>query len=95
MVKNITLNNTYSPKEIDSAFKIIENSGIECENLNKELSFNFDIVDLKFLEKNADGALILALTKELKKIKSYSTNNGKMVYASFNKDKKSPKHPLQ
>ena len=86
--KNITLNNTYSPKEIDSAFKIIENSGIECENLNKELSFNFDIVDLKFLEKNADGALISALTKELQKIKSYSTNNGKMVYASFNKDKK-------
>ena len=86
--KNITINNVWTQKEVDNAFKIIVNSGVQCENSLKELNVKFDIVDLKFLEKNADGAVVSALTKELQKIKSYSTNNGKMVYASFNKDKK-------
>ena len=86
--KCLKIANTYSQAQIANAFKIIENSGIFCENAQDELKFEFDVVDLKFLEKNADGAVVSALTKELQKIKSYSTNNGKMVYASFNKDKK-------
>lgn len=86
--KNITLNNIYSQDEIEKAFKLISNSGIRCENLSKELSFNFDVVDLRFLEQNTNDNIVLALIKELLKIKSYSTRSGKMVYASFNKDKK-------
>ena len=86
--KNITLSNIYSQDEIEKAFKLISNSGIRCKNLLKELSFNFDVVDLRFLEQNTSDNIVLALTKELLKIKSYSTRSGKMVYASFNKDKK-------
>lgn len=86
--KSIKIDNVYSPAQIDNAFRIIKDSGIECENLHKELNFKFDIVDLKLLEKNTNDALVSALTQELQKIKSYSTNNGKMVYASFNKAKK-------
>lgn len=86
--KTIALNNIYSQDEIDKAFVLIANSGIKCDNSSQILNFKFDVVDLKFLEKNAQNNIVLALTKELQKIKSYSTNNGKMVYASFNKAKK-------
>lgn len=86
--KNIKIDNIYSPAQIDSAFRIIKDSGIKCDDSPKTLNFEFDVVDLKFLEKNTHDNIVLALTKELQKIKSYSTNNGKMVYASFNKAKK-------
>ncbi|TQR53932.1 DNA-methyltransferase [Campylobacter troglodytis] len=86
--KQISLNKIYSKDQIINAFKIIEKSGIQCENLKDKLKFTFDIVNLNFLKKNADDSLILALIKELLKIKAYSAKNGKVSYASFNNDKK-------
>lgn len=86
--RNVSINNVWSDFEVDNAFKIIKSSGVKCENATNELNFKFDVVDLKFLEKNTDDEVVLALVGELQKIKSYSTNNGKMVYASFNKAKK-------
>lgn len=86
--RNVSISNVWSDFEVDNAFKIIKNSGVKCENAANELNFKFDVVDLKFLEKNADDEVVSALVGELQKIKSYSINNGKMVYASFNKAKK-------
>ncbi len=84
--KTIELKNDFQVSS--DAFGVIANSGIMCENLGEKLVFKFDVVDLKYLETQMQNEVVNALVSELKKIKSYSITNGKIVYASFNKPKK-------
>lgn len=88
--KTIELDNTFSQDEITSAFAAIEKSGIECFAEDYALVFNFDEVDLRYLEGEAKNgnAIVQRLVAELHKNHSFSTSNGKLIYASFNKDRK-------
>lgn len=87
--KVIKLNNTFPPEEITSGFAIASSCGVQCSAEGDELLFKFDAVNVSSLEKEAAASLVAtAFLCELKKIHSYSSANGKLVYASFNKDKK-------
>jgi hypothetical protein len=86
--KTIKIDNSFSIDEIPQAFSIIKKSGINCISGNETLIFNFDEVDVNYLENNSNNHIVKALLDKLHKIRSFSTANGKIVYASFNKDKK-------
>lgn len=87
-LKSIQILNTYSTTEITKAFSIITPSGIICECTPQFLTFKFDEVNVNYLEKAEQTPIIQALLTKLHQIRSFSTSNGKIVYASFNKDKK-------
>lgn len=88
--KTIEIENNFSETEITFAFASIEKSGIECFSEDSVLVFNFDEVDLRYLEGEAKNGntIIQKLVDELHKNHSFSTSNGKLIYASFNKDRK-------
>jgi DNA modification methylase len=86
--KTAKINNIYSISEIECAFSIISKAGIFCLSEDNFLIFQFDEVDLKYLEGNNSNTIVKSLLEELHKIRSFSTANGKVVYASFNKEKK-------
>lgn len=88
--KTIEIENNFSETEITSALGVIEKSGVECFSEDSVLVFNFDEVDLRYLEGEAKNGntIIQKLVDELHKNHSFSTSNGKLIYASFNKDRK-------
>lgn len=88
MYKTLKLKNTYNKHEINFSLPILSSSGIETVIDDDTLLCNFDTVNLKFLESFNDIPLISNLVEELHKIRSFSSSNGKIVYKSFNKDKK-------
>lgn len=87
--KTFQINNKFTNEQIEKAFFIIKKAGIECINNKGSVIFNFDKVNLKYLEKNnIDNPILKQLLDKLHSIKSYSSSNGKIVYASYNKNKK-------
>ena len=87
--KTFKINNEFTNEQVEKAFFIIKKAGIECINNKCSVVFNFDKVDLKYLEKNnIDNPILKQLLDKLHSIKSYSSSNGKIVYASYNKNKK-------
>lgn len=89
LYKTISLNDTFNNEEVTRGFEIASYCGVECNKDNNLLLFKFDAVDVSRLEKEANSSPVaMAFLYELKKIHSFSSANGKLVYASFNKDKK-------
>jgi DNA modification methylase len=88
--RTLQLPNNYLQKDIAVAFHILNNAGIQTNIEDGMLSLNFDIVDMKYLEAQRmnTNELLVDVLKELLKIRSFSTMNGKTVFKSFNKDKK-------
>lgn len=86
--KSITLQNIYKYSDINNALPILQSCGIESVVNTSNITLNFDIVDLKMLESTAQNALIQKTLEELYKIRSFSSQNGKIVFKSFNKAKK-------
>lgn len=86
--KTIQIANTFSRDAISEAFAVIKKSGVACFQSDTLLVFNFDEVDVTYLEKNGGNEIVSRLIDELRKIRSFSTGNGKITYASYNKDKK-------
>lgn len=86
--KVLKLKNIYNDNDINTAVPLLNSYGINT-NINKSnIIFNFDTVDLKSLEKINHNPLIQKTVEELYKIKSFSISNGKIVFKSFNKEKK-------
>ena len=89
MYKTFKIDNNFSNEDITNAFHIIRKSGIECIANTDFITFNFDEVNLKLLEKsNINNIILKKLLDKLHSIKSFSSSNGKIIYASFNKSKK-------
>ena len=86
--RTIKLKNIYDSLTIDSEFQKILPSGILCSYNRDFLVFDFDVVDLRYLESLPPTPIVALLLEQLHKIKSFSTANGKIVYSSFNKEKK-------
>lgn len=85
--KTIEIKNTFSDEELKFALSYINRAGIEVLINEKYIIFNFDEVDMKYLEKK-QNPVVVELLNELRNIRSFSTNNGKFNFASFNKDRK-------
>ncbi|MDR2762019.1 MAG: site-specific DNA-methyltransferase [Planctomycetaceae bacterium] len=88
--KTLQLSNTYSDNEIAVGFQILNSAGIQTTFNDENIVLDFDVVDMKYIEKqqNKTKELLTNVLDELLKIRSFSSSNGKIVFKSFNKDKK-------
>lgn len=94
--KKIVIENKYTSECVKEVEDVITEAGIRIECNEKEITFIFDAVNLKMLEAEAtncnaktyNNALLLSLLDKLHSIHSFASSGGKLVYASFNKDKK-------
>lgn len=86
--RTLTLENIYAQDEITDALSLLQSCGIESIVNPSNITLNFDIVDLKMLESTTQNTLVQKTLEELYKIRSFSSQNGKIVFKSFNKAKK-------
>lgn len=86
--RTLELENNYTENVFNISSKILNAVGIKTILNENTITLHFDIVDLKKLENEQETPLIRKVIKELSKIKSFSTENGKIVFKSFNKEKR-------
>ena len=86
--KTLKIENIYNIDDINKALPLLNSSGIDTLTDKTNIILNFDIVDIKLLETIKYNPLIQKTIEELYKIRSFSSSNGKIVFKSFNKDKR-------
>jgi len=88
--RTLKLLNKYSDDDIAVGLRILNHAGIQTELKDEHIVLDFDVVDVKYIEKQRfrTDELLGNVLDELFKIRSFSTSNGKTVFKSFNKDKK-------
>jgi len=84
----VKLKNSYTDRDISSSLPVLNYAGVETVINSANIIFKFDVVDLKYLKSAEPNPLIVRLVEELYKIHSFSTSNGKVIFKSFNKDRK-------
>ncbi|MDR3243627.1 MAG: site-specific DNA-methyltransferase [Elusimicrobiota bacterium] len=85
--KTIKMSNNFSFDEIKRVSPELEKAGVIASLKNDDIFLKFDIVDIMHI-KRQNNDFSRQVLGELLKIKSFSTANGKTVFASFNKDRK-------
>lgn len=86
--KTLKIENIYNIDDINKALPLLNSSGIDTLTDKTNIILNFDTVDIKLLENIKYNPLIQKTIEELYKIRSFSSSNGKIVFKSFNKDKR-------
>ena len=86
--KTLKIENIYNINDINHALPLLNSSGINTFTDKTNIILNFDTVDIKLLETIKYNPLIQKTIEELYKIRSFSSSNGKIVFKSFNKDKR-------
>lgn len=86
--KTLKIENIYNIDDINKALPLLNSSGIYTLTDKTNIILNFDTVDIKLLENIKYNPLIQKTIEELYKIRSFSSSNGKIVFKSFNKDKR-------
>lgn len=86
--KTLKIENIYNINDINHALPLLNYSGINTFADKTNIILNFDTVDIKLLETIKYNPLIQKTIEELYKIRSFSSSNGKIVFKSFNKDKR-------
>ena len=86
--KTLKIENIYNIDDINKALPLLSSSGIDTLTDKTNIILNFDTVDIKLLENILYNPLIQKTIEELYKIRSFSSSNGKIVFKSFNKDKR-------
>ena len=86
--KTLKIENIYNIDDINKALPLLSSSGIDTLTDKTNIILNFDTVDIKLLETIKYNPLIQKTIEELYKIRSFSSSNGKIVFKSFNKDKR-------
>lgn len=86
--KTLKIENIYNIDDINHALPLLNSSGIDTLTDKTNIILNFDTVDIKLLENIKYNPLIQKTIEELYKIRSFSSSNGKIVFKSFNKDKR-------
>lgn len=86
--KTLKIENIYNIEDINKALPLLNSSGIDTLTDKTNIILNFDTVDIKLLENIKYNPLIQKTIEELYKIRSFSSSNGKIVFKSFNKDKR-------
>lgn len=86
--KTLKIENIYNINDINNALPLLNSSGINAFADKTNIILNFDTVDIKLLETIKYNPLIQKTIEELYKIRSFSSSNGKIVFKSFNKEKR-------
>ena len=86
--KTLKIENIYNIDDINKALPLLNSSGIDTLTDKTNIILNFDTVNIKLLENIKYNPLIQKTIEELYKIRSFSSSNGKIVFKSFNKDKR-------
>lgn len=86
--KTLKIENIYNIDDINNALPLLNSSGINTLTDKTNIILNFDTVDIKLLENIKYNPLIQKTIEELYKIRSFSSSNGKIVFKSFNKEKR-------
>ena len=86
--KTLKIENIYNITDINNALPLLNSSGINAFADKTNIILNFDTVDIKLLETIKYNPLIQKTIEELYKIRSFSSSNGKIVFKSFNKEKR-------
>lgn len=86
--KTLKIENIYNITDINNALPLLNSSGINAFADKTNIILNFDAVDIKLLETIKYNPLIQKTIEELYKIRSFSSSNGKIVFKSFNKEKR-------
>jgi len=86
--RTLKFKNIYNKNDIIDAKHILNSSGINASMNKSNIVLNFDVVNLKVLKNIEYNPLIKKTIEELYKIRSFSSSNGKIVFKSFNKEKK-------
>lgn len=86
--KTLKIENIYNIDDINKALPLLNSSGIDTLTDKTNIILNFDTVDIKLLETIKYNPLIQKTIEELYKIRSFSSSNGKIIFKSFNKDKR-------
>lgn len=86
--KTLKIENIYNIDDINKALPLLNSSGIYTLTDKTNIILNFDTVDIKLLENIKYNPLIQKTIEELYKIRSFSSSNGKIIFKSFNKDKR-------
>lgn len=86
--KTLKIENIYNIDDINKALPLLSSSGIDTLTDKANIILNFDTVDIKLLENIKYNPLIQKTIEELYKIRSFSSSNGKIVFKSFNKEKR-------
>lgn len=86
--KTLKIENIYNVNDIKKALPLLNSSGIDTFTDKTNIILNFDTVDIKLLETIKNNPLIQKTIEELYKIRSFSSSNGKIVFKSFNKEKR-------
>ncbi|MDR2168927.1 MAG: site-specific DNA-methyltransferase [Planctomycetaceae bacterium] len=88
--RSLQLLNKYSDDDIAVGCHILNTAGIKTRLNGENLVLDFDVVNMKYIEnqQNKTKELLANVLDELLKIRSFSSANGKIVFKSFNKDKK-------
>lgn len=86
--KTLKIENIYNIDDINKALPLLNSSGINTLTDKTNIILNFDTVDIKLLENIKYNPLIQKTIEELYKIRSFSSSNGKIIFKSFNKEKR-------
>lgn len=88
--RTLKLPNRYAETDIFAGFQVLNTAGIQTRISEDYLVLDFDVVDMRYIEKqqNQTRKLLANVLAELLKIRSFSSANGKIVFKSFNKEKR-------
>jgi len=88
--RTLQLGNRYTENDINIGFRVLNTAGIHTRINEDNIVLDFDVVDMRYIEsqRNQTDALLGNVLAELLKIRSFSSAGGKIVFKSFNKEKR-------
>jgi len=88
--RSLQLGNRYTENDINVGFHVLNTAGIHTRINGSNIVLDFDVVDMRYIEsqQHQTDELLGNVLAELLKIRSFSSANGKIVFKSFNKEKR-------
>ncbi|MDR3108260.1 MAG: site-specific DNA-methyltransferase [Planctomycetaceae bacterium] len=88
--RTLQFHNRYSESDIVVGFQVLNTAGIQTRINEDSVVLDFDVVDMKYIERQQSQTeeLLSHVLTELLKIRSFSSANGKIIFKTFNKEKR-------
>ena len=88
--RSLQLGNRYTENDINVGFRVLNTAGILTQINADHIVLDFDVVDMRYIEsqRHQTNEFLGNVLEELLKIRSFSSANGKIVFKSFNKEKR-------
>ena len=88
--RTLKLGNRFTENDINVGFNVLNTAGIHTKLDGNNIVLDFDVVDMRYIEnqRHQTDKFLENVLDELLKIRSFSSANGKIVFKSFNKEKR-------